>query len=148
MDRIRQLRVKRRMEENLAFYKGKEVPPPPPHLIKKYEDWKASRKVTRLEDMRESEQQAILAAIAQYTKEFPDVQQIYLTGSFASGSWIREDSTDRDREIRFIKKRLKEKSDIDLVSYPVFSHRSYGNVEFTPKPKGRRVKIWDRIEQK
>lgn len=93
-------------------------------LLAKYEQWKSSQ---RKEDPYHLPISHTLKWIVQkILKEAPDTKTIYLTGSYASGSYITEDTPQQFREL---KRRVKNKSnisDIDIVIEPYYDPQILG----------------------
>lgn len=107
-----------------------------------YEQWKSRRAVRSIDDLRQRERQEIGQAINKYLAAHPNTKAVYLSGSYAAGSWIDEFSTEKDRAIRSRHKICKPVSDIDLIPVPFYGAMQVGRVEFTEVPKGKRVLVF------
>lgn len=123
------------------------LPKPSNEAREKYEAWKKGRAVHTIDDLSKEKQGAVRNAIAEYLNIHPGTEQIHLSGSYASGSWVDENSTEEDRAIRAPFKMYKNASDIDLVPVPWSGDMQVGVVEFTRVPKGAWRLLYDKNEQ-
>lgn len=143
--------TRNQMEEAIHLHKRhrdvrskRTLPKPSDEAIERYEAWKKGRAVYSIDTLSEEKQGAVKRAIAEYLTAYPNTEQIYLSGSYASGSWVDETSTNRDRAIRAPFKMHKDASDIDLVPVPWSGDMQVGIVEFTRVPKGARRLFYDK----
>lgn len=82
-------------------------------MSKEFNDWKESRKVTRVNQLPETLQNELKEFIEIY-----DPTTIYLIGSYANGDWITEDTPQYFKDL---KKKIKYKdkiSDLDIIVEP------------------------------
>lgn len=86
---------------------------------KLYNAWKEQRKINTIEDLPERHIEKIKQIAFNIIIKFPYIKELYLTGSFVSGEWLDEYSTDSERLLKS-KVMFKDKnSDYDFISNPI-----------------------------
>ncbi len=118
------------------------VPPIPQEHLESYERWRTGREYKSFYDFPEECRRKILSSVSQYEQQYPDTQfDFYLGGSYSTGSWVRKDTPEEERQIRARVKALKEESDIDLIPEPFFGPLYTDGVDINTISKTRGEKI-------
>lgn len=128
---------------NRAIRDVLNIPEPSLERIEVYEKWKESRRVNSFCDFNESEKAEICAAVDMYADTFGGIRKVWVSGSYASGSWMNEHCSEEDRRIRRIKKRDRHISDIDLITEPRYESMEINNVDFISFEKENKVLIYE-----
>ncbi|MGV6816107.1 MAG: hypothetical protein ACWA44_02420 [Thiotrichales bacterium] len=123
-----------------------QVEPPSEEDKAIYEAWKDGREKNSFCDFSSHQQMEIREAIRQYEEKYGPIDEVHLSGSYASGSWIDWDTPAEEIEIRKLVKRFDHLSDIDLIPFPFTESITIGSVDFSKVPKGRKVKIYQNGE--
>jgi len=134
----------RRHEINLELRSKFSIPPPPKEDQENFRIWCEGRRVGSFHEFPEKIKEVLTKAVNEYRLKFR-VDKIYLSGSYAEGSWIDKETPDNEVEIRRKVRKIIKISDIDLIPVPYFEHFKFDIVEFTTLPAGRRVLIWERL---
>lgn len=130
-------------EYNEAISKGNEVKALTTEQLDFYANWKQGRKYTSFFDFTKKRQSDIKKAIKQYEKDNGKIDKIYLSGSFASGSWLEKKTSKEDRAIRSLHKTEKPFSDIDLIVEPTGPPAMIHGVDFSLVAQGDKVLIYE-----
>lgn len=107
----------------------------------KYDSWKESRKIERLEDLPGYHVDAIKLTALNILKTFPQITELYLTGSFVSGEWLDNTSSIEERELKSKVMMKSKNSDYDFISVPlILAHtKEYHLINAVQAPKIRLI---------
>lgn len=128
-------------------YEAKEqlsVSPPTDDQVKRYEAWKRRRRIRSFERFSLEKQERIIEAVKAYEEEKGPLRQLFLSGSYASGSWVDKNTSAQSKAIREgVKPITKEESDIDLIPVPDHGPLMVKGVDFSIAPQGEKFMIYE-----
>ena len=107
----------------------------------KYDKWKESRKIEKLEDLPEYHVEAIKLTVFKILKNFPQITELYLTGSFVSGEWLDNTASLDERDLKMKVMMKCKNSDYDFISVPLIlaQTKDYHLINAVQAPKIRIV---------
>ena len=86
----------------------------PPELLESYNKIKYERKVDRIEEFPEYIRRKLFTIVRELEKKYGQTE-MYLTGSYAAGSWIDEKSSQEFLVLKLQKKNHIKLSDFDII---------------------------------
>lgn len=123
----------------LARIKG-ENPyiPPDPEKVRQYNEWRESRAPSSITDLPEK----IQDVIGKILENHPEITDMWVCGSYASGSWIDENTEDVYKDLKKEVKRKCKISDLDLIIKPnVFLGEYEMKIDVCRFPQNNVIKV-------
>lgn len=106
-------------------------------MLEEYKQWVNLRKNSVTPFVRKRLHQLLLLN--------PDVEKVWLSGSYVKGDWVDENTPDEFKKIRNKLKNKSTLSDVDFITYPIIQGNNYYDIISDNKHK---LLLYDNTKEK